>query len=86
MFTEKECNIVAKSKDIKEPQNISTEELLNALSTYDSKQKVKTNHKKLLKKKLEKISKMQNISRNDLHKVTKLQDKSLDDLKKIAKL
>ena len=45
MFTEKECNIVARSKDIKEPQNISTEELLNALSTYDSKQKVKTNHK-----------------------------------------
>ena len=31
--------------------------------------------------KLEKISKIQNISRNDLHKVTKLQDKSLDDLK-----
>ena len=65
---------------------MSTEELLNSLSRYDSKRKVKTNHKKLLKMKLEKISKIQNISRNDLHKVTKLQDKSLDDLKKIAKL
>ena len=36
--------------------------------------------------KLEKISKIQNISKNHLHKVRKLQDKSLDDLKKIAKL
>ena len=65
---------------------MSTEELLNSLSRYDSKRKVKTNHKKLLKMKLEKISKIQNISRNDLHKVTKLQVKSLGDLKKIAKL
>ena len=56
------------------------------MPSVDSKRKVKTNHKKLLKMKLEKISKIQNISRNDLHKVTKLQDKSLDDLKKIAKL
>ena len=65
---------------------MSTEELLNAVSRYDSKCKVKTKHKKLLKTKLEQITKIQNISRNDLHKVTKLQDKSLDDLKKIAKL
>ena len=86
VFTRKEYDIIARSRGIKEPQNMSTEELLNALSRYDSKRKVKTNHKKLLKMKLEKISKIQNISRNDLHKVTKLQDKSLDDLKKIAKL
>ena len=81
VFTGKECDLVARSRGIKEPQNMSTEELLNALSRYDSKRKVKTNHKKLLKMKLEKISKIQNISRNDLHKVTKLQDKLLDDLK-----
>ena len=86
MFTRKEYNILARSRGIKEPQNVSTEELSDALSRYDSKRKVKTNHKKLLKMKIEKISKIQNISRNDLHKVTKLQDKSLDDLKKIAKL
>ena len=86
VFTRKEYDIIARSRGIKEPQNMSTEELLNAVSRYDSKCKVKTNHKKLLKMKLEKISKIQNISRNDLHKVTKLQDKSLDDLKKIAKL
>ena len=63
---------------------MSTEEL-NALSRYDIKRKVKTNHKQLLKMKLEKNSKLQNISRNDLHEVTKLQDKLLNDLKKIAK-
>ena len=86
VFTRKEYDSIARSRGMKEPQNMFTEELLNALSKYDSKRKVKTNHKKLLKMKLEKISKIQNISRNDLHKVTKLQDKSLDDLKKIAKL
>ena len=86
VFTRKEYDIIARSRGIKEPQNMATEELLNALSRYYSKRKVKDNHKKLLKMKLEKISKIQNISRNDLHKVTKLQDKSLDDLKKIAKL
>ena len=86
MFTRKEYDIIARSRGIKETQNMFTEELLNALSRYGSKRKVKTNHKKLVKMKLEKISKIQNISRNNLHKVTKLQDKSLDDLKKIAKL
>ena len=86
VFTRKEYDITGRSRVIKEPENMSTEELLNALSRYDSKCKVKTNHKKLLKIKLEKISKIQNISRNDLHKVTKLQVKSLGDLKKIAKL
>ena len=86
MLTRKECDIIGRSRVIKELENRSTGELLNALSGYDSKCKVKTNHKKLLKMKLEKISKIQNISKNHLHKVRKLQDKSLDDLKKIAKL
>ena len=85
-FTRKEFDIIARSRGIKEPQNMSTEELLNALSRYDSKRKVKTNDKKLLKMKLEKISKKQNIPNNDLRKATKLQNMSLDDLKKIAKL
>ena len=84
-INDEECNIIARSRDIKKPQNVSTEEL-NALSRYDIKRKVKTNHKQLLKMKLEKNSKLQNISRNDLHEVTKLQDKLLNDLKKIAKL
>ena len=50
-FTRKEYDIIARSRGIKEPQNMSTEELLNALSRYDSK------------KLLEKIAKKQNISK-----------------------
>ena len=51
VFTRKEYDIIARSRGIKEPQNMSTEELLNALSRYDSK------------KLLEKIAKKQNISK-----------------------
>ena len=65
---------------------MSTEELLNALSRYDSKPKVKTNHKKLLKMKLEKIAEKQNISKNDLSRTKKLQNNSIDELQGIAKL
>ena len=44
VFRRKEYDLVARSRGIKEPQNMSTEELLNALSRYDSKRKVKDNH------------------------------------------
>ena len=40
---------------------MSTEELLNTLSRYDSRCEVKSNRRKLLKMKLEKIAKKQNI-------------------------
>ena len=50
-FTRKEYDIIPRSRGIEEPQNMSTEELLNALSRYDSK------------KLLEKIAKKQNISK-----------------------
>ena len=86
VFTRKEYDIIARSRGIKEPQKRSTEELLNALSRYDSKRKVETNHRKLLKMKLEKIAKKQNISKNELRKAEKLQDKSIDELQGIAKL
>ena len=46
VFTGKEYDLVARSRGIKERQNMSTEELLNALSRYDSKRKVNTNRKK----------------------------------------
>ena len=39
VFTRKEYDIIARSRGIKEPQNMSTEELLNALSRYDSNAK-----------------------------------------------
>ena len=48
----KESNLIAKNIDIQEPQNMSTEELLNTLRRYDSKHKVKSNSRKLLKIKL----------------------------------
>ena len=36
-LTRKEYNLFAKNRRIQEPQNMSTEELLNTLSRYDSK-------------------------------------------------
>ena len=53
---------------------MSTEELLNILSRYDSRHKVKSNRRKLLIIKLEKIAKIQNISKNELSKAEKLQN------------
>ena len=61
VFRRKEYDIIAKNRGIKEPQKMSTEELLDTLSRYDSKCKVKSNRRKLLKIKLEKIAKKQNI-------------------------
>ena len=60
-FTRKEYDLIARNRGIEEPQKMSTEELLNTLSRYDSKRKVKSNRRKLLKIKLEKIAKKQNI-------------------------
>ena len=56
-FTRKEYDLIAKNRGIKEPQNMSTEELLNTLSRYDSRRKVKSNRRKLLKMKPEKLLK-----------------------------
>ena len=60
--------------------------MLNTLSRYDNRRKVKSNRKTLLKIKLEKIAKMQNISKNELNKVKNLQKKSIDELRRIARL
>ena len=46
MITRKEYDLLAKNRGIKEPQNMSTEELLNTLSRYDSRRKVKSNYQK----------------------------------------
>ena len=35
-LTRKEYDLIAKSRGIREPQNMSTEELLNTLRRYDS--------------------------------------------------
>ena len=74
-LTRGEYNLIAKNRGIQEPQNISTAELLNNLSRYDSRRKVKNNHKKLSEIKLEKMTKMQNISENEINHAEKRQKK-----------
>ena len=64
-FTTKEYNVIAKNRGIIEPQNMFAQELINTLTKYDSRRKVKNNRKKLLKIRLEKIAKIQNISKNE---------------------
>ena len=85
-LTRKRYDLIAKNRGIKEPQKMSTEELLNTLYRYDIKREVKSNRRKLNKINLNKIVKKQNISRNELRKAEKLQNKSIDESKKIARL
>ena len=85
MLTRKEYNLIAKSRGIKEPQKMSTEELLDTLSRYDSKRKAESNRRKLNKINFKKIAKKQNIWRNELRKAEKLQNKSIDELNEVAK-
>ena len=61
-LTRKEYNPIAKNRGIIEPQKMSTEELIDILSRYDSRCNVKSNNRKLLKIKLKKKAKIQNIS------------------------
>ena len=85
-LTREEYNIFAKSRGIMDPQKMPTKELLNTLNRYDSRCKVKNNRRKLSKIGLEKIAKIQNISKNELNQAQKLQQKSIDELKGIARL
>ena len=80
-FTRKEYNIIAKNRGIKEPRSMSSQELTNTLTKYDSRCKVKNNRKKLSKIGLGKIVKKMNQNQ-----VKKLQRKSIDELKRIARL
>ena len=59
---------------------MSTKELLDTLSRYDTKRKVNSNRRKILKMGLEKLAKMKNISENELRKAENLQSKSRDGL------
>ena len=85
-FTRKEWNLVAKNRGIKKPQNMSTIEFLDTLSRYDTKRKVNSNHRKILKMGLEKLAKIKDISENELRKAENLQSKSRDGLWEIARL
>ena len=53
-LTRKEYNIIAKNRGIIEPQNMTTQELINTLTRHDSRHKVKKIRKKRLKLGLEK--------------------------------
>ena len=44
-LTRREYNIIAKNRGVIEPQNMSTQELLNTFSRYDSRRKVKSNRR-----------------------------------------
>ena len=48
-LTRKEYDLITKTRGIKEPQKMSTEELLNALYRYDIKRELKSNRRKLNK-------------------------------------
>ena len=85
-ITRKEYNVIVEQRGIKDPQNISKEELLNTLSRYNSKGKVKKVCGKLSKIGLEKIAKIENISKNELTQVRKFLEKSMNELKKVARV
>ena len=61
---------------------MSAQELINTLSSYDRRRKVKNIREKLLKIGLKKIAKIQNILKNELNQAKNLQKMSIDELKK----
>ena len=65
---------------------MSTKELLDTLSRYDTNRKVNSNRRKIFKMGLEKIAKLQNISKDDLSRVEQLQNNSIKELHEIARL
>ena len=85
-LTRKEYNIIAKNRGIIDPQKMSTKELLSTLSRYDKRRKARNTRRKLLNIGLEKIAKIQNISKFELIRAQKLQRKPIDELKDIARL
>ena len=70
-LTRKEYNIIAKNRGIIEPQEMSTRQLIDTLSRYDRRRKVKKIRRELSKIGLEKIAKIQNISKIELNKAKK---------------
>ena len=78
--------MILEKRGIRNPQDMSIEELINTLSRYDSKRKVYSIRRKLQRLGLEKIAKLQNISKKDLNEVKKMQEKSIGELKVIARL
>ena len=61
-------------------------DFLNSLSRYYGGRKLKNINRKLMKIGLEKVAKIENISKNELNQSEKLQKKSIDELRKIASI
>ena len=61
-ITKKELNLTAKNKDIKEPQKMSTKDLTDAISRYDSKRNSYSAHRKFNKLRLNKLNDLQKIA------------------------
>ena len=61
-------------------------DFLNSLSRYSGGRKLKNINRKLMKIGLEKVAKIENISKNELNQSEKLQKKSIDELRKIASI
>ena len=69
-LTRKEYKII--TKNFIEPQNMSPQELINTLSSrYDSRRRIKNIRRKKLKLGLEKIAKIQNISKITAKKINR---------------
>ena len=78
-LTKYELKFVAKSRGIKNYQNMSEEKLLDAILKYDRITK------NLSQNGLEWIAKMQNLSLNDLEQIERMNNLSLNKLKQIVK-
>ena len=61
-ITKKELNLTAKNKGIKEPQKMSTKDLTDAISRYDSKRSSYSAHRKFNKLRLNKLNDLQKIA------------------------
>ena len=62
-FARKELKLAAKSRGIKKPRSMSTDELLDFFYKFDNKREVENSRRKLLKLGLKNIAKIQNISK-----------------------
>ena len=62
-FARKELKLAAKSRGIKKPRSMSTDELLDFFHKFDNKREVENSRRKLLKLGLKNIAKIQNISK-----------------------
>ena len=81
-------DLITKANEIgiEEPHMMSTEELFNALNSYEKKRVSYNICRRLNRLGSKKIGKRQNLTKSDLREATRLNNKSLSDLQKLARL